>query len=51
MIRAPAWCLTSVALSLIAIALGVAHGVAVSAAAQDRQDGIATIALRVEGMT
>lgn len=52
MIRVPARHLTSVALFVfIAIALGAAHGAAVFAAAQDQNDGIATIALRVEGMT
>ena len=52
MIRLPAWCLRSVALFVfIAIALGAAHDVAASAAAQDQHDKIATIALHVEGMT
>lgn len=52
MIRVPAWRLTSVALFVfIAIAFGAAHGVAVSAATQDQNDSLATIALRVEGMT
>lgn len=52
MIRVTEWRLTSVALFVfIAIALGAAHDVAASAAAQDENDKIATIALRVEGMT
>ena len=52
MVRVPTWHLTSVALFVfIAIALGAAHRVAVSAAALDRNDSIVTIALRVEGMT
>ena len=36
---------------LVATALGTAYGVAVSTTPQDQNDSLATIALRVEGMT